>query len=56
MRGENETTVLLLIPISIAGAVHISFTFSIMLCRAGKFSQSSNLDSISAHLSVCPFL
>lgn len=52
MRAEKETTVLLLIHISIAGAVHISFIFAIILCRAGKFSEFSNLDSISAHLFV----
>lgn len=56
MRAQMETTVFLLIHISIAGAVHISFTFAIMLYRAGKFSEFSNLDYISAHLSVCPAL
>lgn len=53
---EKETTILLLMHISIACAVHISFTFAIMLCRARNFCEFSNLDFISAHLSVCPFL
>lgn len=52
MRAEKETTILPLIHISIVSAVYNSFTFAIMLCRAGKFGEFSNLDSISAHLSV----